>query len=571
MLCAQVFADDSFCATTSSSPRRTISTMDVLCAEMERAKAGFAGAEAAAARAGAETPAQPSRFREEALTQAAEARTENLTRLRSDTAAAAPAPAPLSPGVALLRREMAAVKGQPNLLERFEEIINAAERQRKRAARHGGSSAAGCPPHQVFGGPSGTGKSSSVKVVSKVLASPEVALLKKPSVVTLNKDTDLSKMKGTQPQIIRSFFEKAVGGILFLDEVHRRPKEFAQALLTPLDDFQGKVMVIIAGYDENVRKWLRDCDPGLPSRFPGRVEFLPLSADTLVEIGMDRMVDPKEYSVPYSLDPSARAVFRCVMAHVSARAEPCDLPLNGRGAKVAVDAMIRKHDARPGLDVEDMRITTEDILNACPFAASPPPVAAASQHARATADASGEAAAAAAAEQAPAAAAPAAAGEAAARGAPRRAAVAESSSAGVAAGATSGSEKTHSDSGEDTPPSKRARLDPAPSKSPAPASSGERKAEVEEIVGAIDAVCKPDPSSDPISAWDLLQKLHRRKRFKEGSVVHETVSQSKLGPRLKRWTIEAIESISARGGDSETVRSDETKDHKLMIYGLHCR
>merc|ERR1719263_775138 len=131
---------------------------------------------------------------------------------------------------------------------------------------HGGSSAAGCLEHQVFGGPSGTGKSSSVKVLAEVLASPEVALLKKPSVVTLNKDTDLSKARGdTQPQKIRSFFEKAQGGILFLDEVHRRPKEFAQALLTPLEEFQGKVMVIIAGYDENVRNWFRDGDPGLPS------------------------------------------------------------------------------------------------------------------------------------------------------------------------------------------------------------------------------------------------------------------------------------------------------------------
>ena len=48
--------------------------------------------------------------------------------------AAAPAPAELSAGVALLRREMVAVKGQPNLVEAFETIIKAAEKQRKRAA-----------------------------------------------------------------------------------------------------------------------------------------------------------------------------------------------------------------------------------------------------------------------------------------------------------------------------------------------------------------------------------------------------------------------------------------------------
>ena len=289
-------------------------------------------------------------------------------------------------------------------------------------------------------------------------------------------------------------------------------------------------------------------------RFPesSHIEFLPLSCEVLVEVGHGRL---KERGYTLQGDAETAKAFEDVMRYEAGK----DPPENAGGAINAVDAMITVHDARVEDNDDDCRITAVDIHEACPKAAD-------------------AAAAAAAAEQA--AAAPAAAAKAAAGGVPRHssksqasssAAVAESSSAGVAAGATSGSEETHSDSGEDPPPSKRARLDPAPIKSPAPTSSGERKAEVEEIVGAIDAVFKPDPSSDPISAWDLLQKLHRRKRFKEGSVVHEKVSQSKLGPSLKRWTIEAIESISARGGDSKTVRWEETKDKKLMIYGLHRR
>ena len=288
-------------------------------------------------------------------------------------------------------------------------------------------------------------------------------------------------------------------------------------------------------------------------RFPesNHIEFLPLPCEVLVEVGHGRL---EERGYTLQGDAETAKAFEDVMRYEAGK----DPPENAGGAINAVDAMITVHDAREDSD-DDSRITAIDIHEACPNAAK-------------------AAAAAAAAEQA--AAAPAAAAKAAAGGVPRHssksqasssAAVAESSSAGVAAGAASGSEETHSDSGDGAPVSKRARLDPAPSKSPAPTSSGKRKAEVEEIVGAIDAVYEPDPSSDPISAWDLLQKLRKRKQFKEGSVVHEKVSQSKLGPRLKRWTIEAIESISARGGDSETVRSEETKDHKLMIYGLHRR
>merc|ERR1719263_1392749 len=129
-------------------------------------------------------------------------------------------------------------------------------------------------------------------------------------------------------------------------------------------------------------------------------------------------------------------MFRCVMEHVSARTEPCDLPLNGRGAKFAVDDMIRKHDARPGLDDEDMCITTKDILDACPFAAFPLPAAAASQHAPATANEGHD-----------------------------------GSTSGVSAAALdAGSEEAPPDSEEHTPQSNRPRLGPAPSKPTAPTS-----------------------------------------------------------------------------------------------------
>ena len=91
------------------------------------------------------------------------------------------------------------------------------------------------------------------------------------------------------------------------------------------------------------------------------------------------------------------------------------------------------------------------------------------------------------------------------------------------------------------------------------------------VVRAIEAVCKINPSSGPIAAWDLLKELHKRGRFEEGSAVREKASQGRLGKLLKRWIIEAIESIPARGGDSKTVRSEQTRDNKLMICGLRCR
>ena len=581
--------------------------MDDLRAEMERAKAGFARAEAAAARAQTSAAAQAPQIRDtlqKARTQASEAKTENLTRLRSATAAApAPAPAPPSAGVTLLRDKMAVVKGQPNLLGKLETIVKATEKRRRLAERRGASSSAQLNNlNMVFYGPPGTGKTSTVEILAKVFAAPEVGLLKSSKVTELNRETDLDALIGrgsaklNLPQKVGKLFEQTLGATLFLDEVHQRGDAFAQALLPLLSKYEGKVMVVIAGYSEKVDYWLRNSDPGMISRFPrsGFVTFESLPADSLFEIGMATLAKRG-----YSLHPSAHDTFRRVMEHVCAR-KPAE---NARGADNEVVAITTAHEARDGLDDEDTCITTEDILAACPFAASPPPAATASQHAPAAADegrdgsTSGERTPAAASTSGEAAALPDApraqrkgtralvpAAEAAAGGAPRRgsksqasssAAAAGASSARAPAGATSDSEELPSDS-EDAPLSKRARPDAALSKSPAPASSRKRKAddlsaEAVEIVGAIDAVYKTKPSSCPISAWDLISELLKQGRFKEGSAVHEKASQGRLGKLLKGWTIEAIESIAARGGDSKTVRWEETKDKKLIIYGLHRR
>lgn len=185
-------------------------------------------------------------------------------------AAPAPAPTPVSPGVALLRREMADVKGQPHLMKTLEKMVNAAERQPDGDLRKSNRD-------MVFGGPPGTGKTSSVQKIAKVLA--EVGVLKHDKVIVLNKTTKLPP--GTVPVAIGKKFEDAKGGILFLDEVHSRSdsKAFVDALVPLLSEFEGTVMVIIAGYLDKVMDWLRTKDPGLPRRFPQnyRLEFLPSS------------------------------------------------------------------------------------------------------------------------------------------------------------------------------------------------------------------------------------------------------------------------------------------------------
>lgn len=479
---------------------------------------------------------------------------------------------------------MADVEGQPHLRAALERMVKAAEKQKRRLAAGGGAQQPGDASskkpnlNMVFGGGSGTGKTSSVEKIAKVLA--EVGVLDCAKVVELNKTTKLQTTCNV-PVAIGEKFEEAKGGILFLDEVHSRTDSgpFVDALMTLLSKYEGSVMVIIAGYHDKVMHWLRTKDEGLPRRFPedNRIEFLPLEWDVLVKIGQNRL---KEQCFTLSEDDATRKAFENVM-HYEAGKNPSE---NAGGAINAVDAMIRAHDARDDVDDDDCCITAVDINEACPKAieaATAPSLAPAPSPAAAAA---------------PAAAATAAAGarrsSASGSQASSSAAAAGSSTAGAAAEAAAPGPAAVSDPEEDEPLSKRSRVAVGPSQAappPAPvatssrkrkAESGDARAEVdlpsdlsseaESMVQAIDARYTSDEAASSIAAWDLLTDLHQQRLFEKDSSVHEKMEQAtKLGKNLKRWLTEAIDHISARGDESENVKWMETpREQKLMIDGL---
>ena len=165
---------------------------------------------------------------------------------------------------------MADVKGQPQLMKVLERLVKAAEKQKRLAARDPQQpvpDAPSKPPNlnMVFGGPPGTGKTSSVQKIAKVLAAPEVGVLKHANVVELNKETQLPK-GDTVPQRVGKVFDRAKGSILFLDEAHKRTdsSSFVDALVPLLSKHEGDVMVVIAGYKDEIMNWLRKSDPGNP-------------------------------------------------------------------------------------------------------------------------------------------------------------------------------------------------------------------------------------------------------------------------------------------------------------------
>jgi len=286
----------------------------------------------------------------------------------STTASAAPT------AVYRLREAMAGTKGQPHLMGKLEMMVKAAPKAKKRREK---AVAEGKPPpkpnnnNMIFGGPPGMGKTSSVRKMGPVLH--ELGVLESPNLVVVDKETGLPKPpKKNHPTVaecVSYMFQEAEGGILFIDEIHQRTqKEFIQPLLTALQTYEGRVMVIIAGYTDGppgtptVTKWLKESDQGMSRRFPpqGRVEFAKLDVPTLFQIAISKLEVEG-----FSLADSAASDALCACMHVVHDTDP---PIGGSGAFDYANAMIERHDANESYDEDDTRITTAEIFAVCPKA-----------------------------------------------------------------------------------------------------------------------------------------------------------------------------------------------------------
>ena len=145
--------------------------------------------------------------------------------------------------------------------------------------------------HMVFTGPPGVGKTEVARALGDIYRS--LRALRVGHLVEVQRSDVVAGFIGqTAPKMLEKCKE-ALDGILFIDEAYTLAgtpgsggdfgREAIDALLKFMEDHRDRIMVIVAGYPNEMRRFI-DTNPGLAGRFTKTIDFPRYSADEMCEI-----------------------------------------------------------------------------------------------------------------------------------------------------------------------------------------------------------------------------------------------------------------------------------------------
>ena len=157
--------------------------------------------------------------------------------------------------------------------------------------------------HSVFTGNPGTGKTTLARVIAKIYKA--LGLLERGHVIEVDRQGLVASYIGQTAQKTQEKVEEAMGGILFIDEAYALSegsesdfgKEAIEVILKRMEDHRGKFGVIVAGYTENMQKFI-ESNPGLKSRFDKTIQFPDYTEEEMLQIALRLL--KKEQLIPTS-------------------------------------------------------------------------------------------------------------------------------------------------------------------------------------------------------------------------------------------------------------------------------
>jgi len=235
--------------------------------------------------------------------------------------------------------------------------------QRRRAQ---GLPIAALSQHMVFTGPPGVGKTEVARVIGEIFRALKV--LRKGQIVETDRSGLVAGYVGQTATKTLDRCREALDGILFIDEAyslaanagsgegHDFGKEAIDTLLKFMEDNRDRIVVIVAGYPNEMRRFI-ESNPGLASRFTKTVDFPAYGAADLCEI-LKRMAEQQHFTLPGDFASA-------LTTWIEGRLKSSDWG-NARSMRTLLEKAREAQAIRIAMDADaDLsRIATEDLVEA---------------------------------------------------------------------------------------------------------------------------------------------------------------------------------------------------------------
>lgn len=213
--------------------------------------------------------------------------TANTDALKADAPKTKAEEAPETPNLEELLAELDSLIGLEQIKKNVRSLMNLVKVRKLR--EEAGLKVPPISLHLVFMGNPGTGKTTVARLVSKLYHA--IGVLSKGQLVEVDRSGLVAGFVGQTAIKTQGIIEKAMGGVLFIDEAYSLAPEngsqndfgheAVETILKAMEDHRDDLVVIVAGYDEPMERFISS-NPGLESRFNRYLVFPDYNAEELL-------------------------------------------------------------------------------------------------------------------------------------------------------------------------------------------------------------------------------------------------------------------------------------------------
>ena len=157
------------------------------------------------------------------------------------------------------------------------------------------------PMHLAFLGNPGTAKTTVARLVARILK--KKGIIKKENILEVGRKDLVGQFVGSTAPLVKSVFERAKGGVLFIDEAYSLVEdrsglfgdEAINTIIAEMENNRDDVIVIFAGYTDRMREFISR-NEGLRSRLSFVIEFDDYTSDELYQI-FEKMISDNQLIV----------------------------------------------------------------------------------------------------------------------------------------------------------------------------------------------------------------------------------------------------------------------------------